>query len=108
MRRWLSSLLVALLLLVQQGAVLHSLAHAMAAVQVHAAFADGGVPAAEPAEPPCAECLTFAQLANAHTLPQAREGLLAGLGHARPAHAPLAGLALETPATRSRDPPPAA
>lgn len=106
MRRWLSSLLVALLLLVQQEGLLHGLAHAMAAAQAHAtAF---NPPAAEPADLPCGECLGLAQMASAHTLTQSQPVLLAGLAHARPVHTARAGLAADTPAARSRDPPPRA
>jgi hypothetical protein len=103
MRRWLSSLLVALLLLVQQGAVLHGLAHAMAAAQAPSVQAGGA--SAEPAEHPCGECQAFAQLASAHTAPSAQAILLPGLAHARPAHDSPAGLAAQTPPPRSRGPP---
>lgn len=104
MRRWLASLLVALLLMVQQGAVLHGLAHAMAAAAQESSVA-GGLPSAEPAELPCGDCLAFAQLAGVHLPPQWQAGLLMDLAHAQAAHTGLAGLVADTPAARSRDPP---
>lgn len=103
MRRWLASLLVALLLMVQQGAVLHGLAHAMAAAQESSLA--GSLPSAEPAELPCGDCLAFAQLAGAHIPPPWQAGLLMDLAHAQAAHTGLVGLAADTPAARSRDPP---
>ncbi|HSI59617.1 MAG TPA: hypothetical protein VLA16_18795 [Ideonella sp.] len=108
MRRWFSSLLLACLLVSQQGGLLHGLGHALAALgSGHApaatALADIGQP--PPTDEACSLCEAFVQLAGAVTPTVAPPSLLAGLSHALVPVAPLPAGTASLPAQRSRGPP---
>lgn len=93
-----SLLLPLLLLLAQQGALLHDLTH----IAGNAQQEDGP---RSSKEKPCDLCVSFAQTASIATHDVATPGLLAGLSFLQvPAHA-IADGSTEPPAPRSRGPP---
>jgi hypothetical protein len=93
-----SLILPLLLLLTQQGALLHELTHIAGNVQQ-----EEGQRSSK--EKPCDLCVSFAQTASIATQDVAAPGLLAGLSFLQvPAHAVADG-STERPAPRSRGPP---
>ena len=98
-RKLLRSLALPLLLLVaQQGAVLHELTH------YAAAEAQGGKKQSPP-EDVCDLCLAFAQVGSAATPQSVGTPLLTDLSHQLTPVLPVVAGAIHVPAERSRGPP---
>jgi hypothetical protein len=96
--------LIAALLVAQQGTALHALAHGVDAIKAAGALSDRPDPRAPVGDRHCNLCLTYAQLAAAAP-PAAPLALSAAPPHVAPASIPLAFPALPARAYRSRAPP---
>ncbi len=103
MRQLLSGLLFALLLLLtQQGAVLHELSHLTSPHAQSLSHGDGHHPVAADL---CTACLGFGQAALGSSPAPVSPPLRAGLAFGEMPHAGMAGSALDLVPPRSRGPP---